>query len=347
MARYDLAPAQLLGGFEYDLRPSRGTVGEWVFSVDPGLRVTDVVVNNRAGWTIDPPESPGGPRILRVALHQPGAGGKVLISTVAPFPDPTRPVGAPLPGVRPVGANLDDETIEIRLAPGLKPENWHAGDYRLTDAQVLADQGRLLTLTGTLLLAGSDQPFRRLPALRIVPAEVEYSTAEEIAWRFDADRAAIAARITLRVRRGTLFQFALRAPAGYGFVRAGPRKRPHQSRRIGGRDRRSSSRPLGPGQSVELTIVPGPITATRGRCVSAFIPWAGSAGVLAFSRTVGTSARRRRAHPARGSTRPNRRSAGRRRRTATARSAPKRGESVERPAEFSAETDGRGPCPAD
>src|ERR1700722_11962109 len=48
-ARYDIVPGLLTSTFEYDLRPAKGTVGEWAFTVDPGLRVTDVVVSNRAG----------------------------------------------------------------------------------------------------------------------------------------------------------------------------------------------------------------------------------------------------------------------------------------------------------
>ena len=75
VARFDLAHEQLVGGFEYDLRPAKGTVGEWVFSVDGGLIITDVVVNNRAGWSIEYPSRPAA-RTLRVKLHQPGRAGR-------------------------------------------------------------------------------------------------------------------------------------------------------------------------------------------------------------------------------------------------------------------------------
>ena len=291
VARYDISPEQLLGSFEYDLRPAKGTVREWIFKVDAGLRIADVVVNNRAGWVIESPETPGGPRTLRVTLHQPGAGGKVLISAMAPFPDPTRPRGSPLssmPGVRPVGTNLDDERIEIRLAPGLKPVNWHAGDYRLTDTQVLADQGRSLTLTGTMLPVGESRPFRRLPALSVAPAEVDFSTAEEISWSFDVDRAAVTARISLRIRRGTLFQFALGAPAGYDFIRASSTQEDliSHAESASGTTSIEFSRPLGAGQSAQLTFeFRGPSLATmRQLAFPAFLPIGAAerAGVLAI-----------------------------------------------------------------
>ena len=276
VARYDITPGQLAGAFEYDLRPSRGTVGEWAFTVDPGLRITDVVANNRAGWVIDPPAEPGGQRTVRVSLHQPGAGGKVLLSAVAPFPDPSRPTGAPLPCVRPVGANPDDEKIEIRLAPGFKLETWQTGDYRLVDTQMLADQGRALTLTGTLLPIGANQPFRRLPALGVAPAEVDFSTAEEIAWRFEADRAAVTARYTLRVRRGSLFQLAVRAPAGYGFLRASSPLEDliNHTETAGGTTTVEFARPLGAGQTTELDFeFRGPSLATaQSMPFPAFVP---------------------------------------------------------------------------
>ena len=83
-----------------------------------------------------------------------------------------------------MNANLDDEAIEIHVAPGQKLENWHAGDYRLTDAQQFADQSRTLSLTGTMLPPGADRPFRQMPTLRIVPAEADYSTVERLTWRF-------------------------------------------------------------------------------------------------------------------------------------------------------------------
>ena len=176
-------------------------------------------MNNRAEWVIDPPAVPGGPRrFARRALQQPGEGGKVLVSAVASIPDPSRPPDSPLPVVRPVGADLDDETIDIRLAPGLKLDNWNRGDYRLTDGQVLADQTRSLTLVGTLLPPGTDRVFRRMPVMRTSVANAEFAVTEQTAWRFDADRAKATVRVGVRVRRGTVFQFALRTPPAYAFV---------------------------------------------------------------------------------------------------------------------------------
>lgn len=218
--RYDITPAQLTCTFEFDLRPAKGTVSEWSFMVDPELRVTDVIVNNRESWSIDAPTNPGGPRRLRISLNQPGAGGKVLISGLAAFHNPSGPTDSPLPMIRPISTVLDEETMEIRLSPELKPAKWMAGDYRLTDSQVLPDQTRTISLYGTLLPPGADRIFRQPPTITTSTAEPELATTEQIAWRFDTDRISAQLRLGIRVRRSPLFQLTLRTPPGYSFLRA-------------------------------------------------------------------------------------------------------------------------------
>src|SRR5439155_12277857 len=105
VGRYDLTPGQMACAFEYDLKPARGPVTEWAFTFDPGLRVTDVAVNNRDRWWVD------GNRV-HVALREPGAGGKMLVTAVGPLADPARGPNPPLPMVRPVGAGVDAERVE-------------------------------------------------------------------------------------------------------------------------------------------------------------------------------------------------------------------------------------------
>ncbi len=220
-ARYDIAPGLLTGTFEYDLRPAKGTVGEWAFTVDPGLRVTDVVVSNRAGWSVDQIGATGGQRQLRVNLNQPGIGGKVMVSCMGPFPDPTRTADSPLPMIRPVGALLDDETLEINLSPDLKPVRWIPGDFRLADSQIHPDQSQKLILNGTLLPSGAERVFRQPPTLTVSSTEPEFAAKEQISWRFDADHAIAQVQLGIRVRRGPLFRVILRPPSGYTFIKAG------------------------------------------------------------------------------------------------------------------------------
>jgi hypothetical protein len=254
-ARYDLAPGQLACAFEYDLRPAKGAVGEWVFAVDPGLRVTDVVANNRDTWAVEPGPADQ-PRRLRVTLRQPGAGGKVLVTAVAPFPDPARPPGDPLPAVRPAGAVLDEETLSVHLAPGLRVESWSPGDYRLTTARTEPDRTRVLSLAGALLPPGADRPFRRPPAVATSAPEHVFTAAEQVTWHLGPDRAAAAVRVRVRVRRGTVFQLGLATPPGYTFVRAttAPDDLLAAAGRVTGGVAAEFARPLTAGQSAEVTF---------------------------------------------------------------------------------------------
>lgn len=256
VARYDLTPGLLTGVLEYDLRSAKGTVGTWLFTVDPGLRVTDVVVNNRAGWAVEPAPGGGPSRLLRVDLRQPSTGGKLLIAVAAPFPDPALPPDAPLPLIRPVGADLDEETLELRLPPGLRVEGWNPGDYRLTDAQTPPDQGYVLTLTGTLTAAGPERLFRRPPTIRVAVVEQEFTTVEQVTWRLGSGRPRVDVRLGVRVRRGPLPQLTLRHPAGYRLVRLGsaPEDLAGEPVAAAGQVTVPLARPLATGQSAELTF---------------------------------------------------------------------------------------------
>jgi hypothetical protein len=262
-ARYELSPGLLSASFEYELHPAHGSAGEWSFLADPGLRITDVVTNNRAGWSVDPPASPGGKRRVRVSLRQPGPGGKVLISAVAPLPDRSRP-GDALPVVRPVNAVVEDEKLEVRIASALRVEAWGAGDYRLTAAGEVpallpgGEASRVLSLSGTLLPAGAAEgEFRRMPTVRASAAEPDFATRERLEWTVGPARAPLVARVGVRVRRGPLFQIAVRPPKGYDLDAAacGPEELvSHVSERADGAQVIELARPLAAGQEAELHL---------------------------------------------------------------------------------------------
>ncbi len=219
VAKYELSPGQLTAAFEYELHPARGSVAEWTFTADAGLRITEVIANNRAGWVVDPPLVPNGPRRVRVSLRQPGPGGKILINAVAPLPDPARPADAPLLAVRPLGAVIESEAVELRVAPGLRIDSWAPGDYRLIDAVSpplgALDQARVLSLVGTLLPGGTDEAFRRMPSVRTVAPDVEFTTVERLEWTPGATRSSLVARVRVRVVRGPLFQLTVRPLPGF------------------------------------------------------------------------------------------------------------------------------------
>src|SRR5262249_47670156 len=205
----ELTPAQVACSFEYDLLPTRGSVREWVFDVDPAARVTDAVVYNRAGWQVVPGASADKPARLRVSLRQPGTGGKVLITAVAPL------TAGPLPMIRPAGAIMGEERIDVRVHPDLKLVGWSPGDYRLTENVLGPEQGRLLSWVGSLLPAGADESFRRPPAVFTEASGHDFTTREAVEWRVENGYLVLVARVWVRVRRGPLFGLTLQTPTGF------------------------------------------------------------------------------------------------------------------------------------
>ncbi|MDB5312824.1 MAG: hypothetical protein JWO38_7026, partial [Gemmataceae bacterium] len=233
------------------------------FTLSPGLEVVDAVVNNRAGWRVDPAT-----RQLLVTLRQPGTGGKVLITAVAPLPAGGKTT--PLPVVRPVRAVVGDERVEVRVHPDLEAESLDPADYRLTDAGLAPDHGRVMTLVGSLLPPGADEPFRRPPAVRIAGAGPEVATEEGVEWRIEAGRVHLACRLGVRVRRGPLFHLALHPPPGFTLDRvtstpddavayAGPAAAPEPGVTV------EFARPVPTGQRVELRLAfRGPVLPAGG-----------------------------------------------------------------------------------
>jgi hypothetical protein len=212
-ARYDLAPGQMSCSFEYDLRPSRGSVGEWAFALPSGVQVTNTVVNNRAGWQVD-----AGTRKLRVQLRQPGTGGKVLVTAVAPFPPPGE--AAALPIIRPVGAIVGEEKIEVRIHPDLKLGVIEEADFRVTDSVLGTDQYRTVYLTGTLLPPQSSSAAREPPKIHVTGSEPEFATTEAVECRVRGQRIYLSVRLGVHVRRGDLFRLEVKSPKGFAFDRA-------------------------------------------------------------------------------------------------------------------------------
>lgn len=213
VARYERTPGHVAAAFEYTLLPTRGPVAEWAFAVPPGLRVTDVELNDRAGWRVDPTG-----RELRVTLRQPGTGGTVRIEASAP-----PAADGSLPVIRPSGPVVTgDERVEVRVSPDLAVGWVDAGDYRLTDAATAADNGRAFTFTASRPAADppADQPFRRPPAVRVADAASRYATFEAAEWRVSAGRVVLSARVTVRPRGGPLFGLTIRTPAGFDLDRA-------------------------------------------------------------------------------------------------------------------------------
>lgn len=206
-ARYDLTPGQAACTFEFDAEFPRGSVSEYVFEADPGLRIADVTGPGRPAWRVEP-TSPGGPTRVRVTVVEPG---RLTVNGFALLP--ASPDGWSCPAVRLVGGLPGEDRVDLRIDPELKFLGLTPGDYRVVLAA--ADRGYRVSLTGTLLPAGDARAERRMPSVRFRPAGVELASVEDVTWRITADRSELAAAFKLRVLRGPLTRIVVRVPAGY------------------------------------------------------------------------------------------------------------------------------------
>jgi hypothetical protein len=247
-ARYDLGQADVSAAFEFDLRAARGTATGWAFTPSPGLRVTDVTGPNRAAWAVDPKTGE-----LRVTLRQPAPASRLVVAAAAPLGAGT----TPLPTLRPVSGLPTDERAEVRLPPGLDLGAWESGDFRVADAAPAGDGGRVLTLAGTLLPAGSTAAARRPPAVRVAYTGPRFATTEAVAWRVEAGRAYLTARVRIAVRRGPLFRVAVQPPPGFALDRAAadpPDLLAFAGAGTGGALTVEFARPLHAGQAADVTL---------------------------------------------------------------------------------------------
>jgi len=218
VARYDLDATQTRCSFEYDLDPVRGSVTEWLFDVDPGVRILDAIATDRAGWLIEP-GTPGAPSLLRVRLRQTGSGGKVLITAMAPPVDAAN-ADLPLPMIRPRNGRVGEEHLTVRFAPDLKPAGWNAGDYRVLGMTTEADRSLSLAFAGSLVPVSNTRAFRRPPGIAATGASAVFDTREALEWRVESGRAILDASVRIRVRRGALFTLPIQLATGYTLFRA-------------------------------------------------------------------------------------------------------------------------------
>ncbi|QDU22549.1 hypothetical protein [Urbifossiella limnaea] len=249
--RYDLTPGEVACEFDLDLRAAREPLAEWAFAPSPGLRVLEVTVNNRAGWRTDAVTNE-----LRVSLRQPAASAKVRVTAVAALRAGAG-APAPLPTLRPVDGLPTQEQADVHVAAGLDLAGWEPGDFRITDAATGADGGRVLAMAGTLLPAGSDQPTRRPPAVRVSDAGPLFDSTEDVVWVADAGPTHLNAIVRLRVRRGPLFRVTVRPTPGFtlGRVTTDPADGLASARPgPAGAVTVEFARPLAAGQEIGLTL---------------------------------------------------------------------------------------------
>lgn len=218
VARYSLEPWHIRCSFDYELESISGEANQWVFEVDPQIRVLDAMTTGRAGWQVEPAAAENAHRKLRVQLRQPASGGKVQITALAPLSISGVP-GQPLPLIRPRYSRIGEERLHVRIAPDLHIAPWTDGDYRLLSVTTEADSSISLAFLGTLLPEGTNRANRLPPALSVVSTACDFESREQLDCRIESGRLLLEARLRIRVRRGLLTSLPVHLPTGYSLMR--------------------------------------------------------------------------------------------------------------------------------
>lgn len=210
--RYDVQASGCYCTYDFDLRPVRGHASSWTFQIDPTLQITDVLSTPRASWSVEAATSMKQPRTLRVTLP-PASTARLAIQALTPPPSPGM---LELPSVRPQQTLLVRETIDVRVAPEWKLEQFIPGDYRMTNTSLANDQSRLLTLQGHWLPSAAQWTDRKSPQLYLAPAEPVFAAAyEQLVWDLEHSPPRLNVRLRLVVKKGPLCQFRCYGPEGY------------------------------------------------------------------------------------------------------------------------------------
>ncbi|CAN5523981.1 hypothetical protein BH11PLA2_BH11PLA2_22000 [soil metagenome] len=210
IAKYDLAAGTANATFEFDLEALRGPVNAWIFTLDPGVRILDVITLNRDPWRIAAATEET-PSTLTIPLREPATSGRVTITASVSMPG----IGEtwPCPGVHVLGP-VGDDALELRLNSEVKLDSWEPGDYTFTKSTPLADRGYSLGFQGSWRHQATS-PRRMLPTLRLRTGTAEVTSRETLDWKLSADKNHLTALMRVTVTRGPIVQFPITLPADY------------------------------------------------------------------------------------------------------------------------------------
>lgn len=261
-ARFELGIAQAAAYFEFDLESLRGPTGQWHFRVDPDVRVLDVITPPRATWAFD-----SSSREVTVSLAEPLIAGRISFAAAIPVTD--RPWSTPC--IHSLGVTGED-LLEMRIASGLKLDDWMPGDYALLRTAPLPDRGYALYFRGSWR-TGEFQ--RKPPVLHVQTAAPELAANVMFDWQPGESRNWLRTNLKLTVLRGPVTQFGLKLPAGYhaSTFRLIPDDAAADVTANAGKWTIEPARPWTTGQTIELLLdLRGPPVALTGDHATVTIP---------------------------------------------------------------------------
>lgn len=212
-----ITPSRVSADFEFNLDILHAVLNELVFECDPSLQPLEVACRNAdvQSWE----HTAGDPSRLTVrfrgALHGPLQG--LRIRCQAPrLPEDTA-WHSPWMRLRGRGARDENvkvivrgENLQIVIDPDVNMERWNAGDFRLTSSTTDANGSQVLSLNNSGEVAGSAQR----PSALIRSSGFDLLVRQSTFWQIEPSAMSLQVSSTYELRRGSLFQLALRLPEG-------------------------------------------------------------------------------------------------------------------------------------
>ena len=209
-ASWKLLRTEISGRIDFTLESIRPGNRQRVFQVDAAMEILNVVGATVESWRWAPDGSQ--PRQLSVRFRDEGTTTRFAITVRAETP--LAATSWVPPRVRLPNSILLGDSIDVRLAAEWKLEGWQTGDYRLGTTTTGSDRSTQLEFLPALVY-GAERLERQPPAIRIRPADREFSTVETLDWRLEPSRTRLTATYATRVIRGPIPSFTFQAASGY------------------------------------------------------------------------------------------------------------------------------------
>jgi len=103
------------------------------------------------------------------------------------------------------------ETLELRLHPDVRLENWQSGAFRVLRTMTEAEGWQSLTMTGGGIEAETGP---RRPSARVQAQAAEFWAKQSTIWQVDPEKSSVVAQIAYEVSQGRLFQLPVTLPPG-------------------------------------------------------------------------------------------------------------------------------------
>lgn len=209
--RQDLGPDMLRAEFKFNLEMVRTSRREFRLECDPTLQPYEVDIGNLESWDLRRGGKPDAPSLLTVRLREPFRGGPLVVRCLGPL-STQQPWTCP--GVRLQDAPDLGETILVRVAPGVRLEDWRPGNFRFmpVPGPTEPDDWLAFCLTRSGPSAATGTGARPSARLRMQTPEVR---VRQLAWWQIGNASSLTVQVQYEVAREKVFQLPLLLPRGW------------------------------------------------------------------------------------------------------------------------------------